>query len=1312
MNTHLFRIFLAAISLAVFTISNATAQGILAADISYEHIANNKYKVILTVYKECNIGSPDAPGYQVDYSSINCGLRGPFNVRKATTKRVSSCGNQVTVCDGGPALGFDKITYSGEVDLPSRCNDWKITWTDDNRSEKITNISQPVLKSIYIEALLNNKDFPSNSSPIFSEPISFVTVGGNAKIPLGGKEKDGDRIEYELVAPSDRSNLLLPYVAPFTFRNPLTSSPAFALDSKTGEVTLTPTKAGERTVYAVKITEYRNNIIIGHTVRDLQISVLDGKNASPVIGGFNNGQSTEVTFVTDRNNSASISASDSDISQKLEMTGDRGALPTAASLAFTSGTSTARGTLSWRPTDSDIGTKTFTITVKDDFCPSSEATKTFTVKVIKNTAPPPNPLCANFRASMSVDTLCAGKPSAFTNFSSPSTNITSYAWDFGNGMVFDKRTPDKKVYFDKPGDYTLKLIVKDDKNKCADTLERKLKVCESPKVDFTVTSEDELKEGTFRNVVCEGHSLKIEDKTPPVCTVLSKKIVLSNGQSFPFTDKIYIIDKLSMSGAQSVKVEIVTEGVCKGESSQNLLINGRPKITTIKSYTYKCNDLDTTISVAVVGGAPFIKADTENRYKYSWSGTPIKDVDITPNATSRTVKYTFKNLKPVYTGRVVVSDSLTCTADTIFTVSYPLVADFHTSPYCQTKQEINFVTKDLINSVWGIKSYEWSLGDGTKSVSPDLKHTYPTDSIYPISLKVIDNSLCENIVLDTVYNKLPVRVMSISEDSICLQGGSMFYDGPYFTGKSKGINYDWTWGSQQVSNSKKNTYFASSSATNPFKVSYEYNITDLGSCKETLEKPLTVRELVNVKLDSIVGKCIPEPAKFYITQNAGKDPITSFDWKFNFRDPATRLTSVVNSSNLEDPIISFENNGLHNIKLKITDAKGCVNATIPEYEFSPVRMRVSCVRTSGYCQSEKLKFFYKCLDVSIPPPGGYARLESQIWDLGDGTRELVEEPNHPYLTADTFIVKYVGYSDLDQKGCKSEVTDTLIIYPQPVADFSVKSECVGTTLNFEGNSKPSNYEGDTIRKYKWTFSNSYTTTDSSGTITDTLLGRNRTYFPKFPTQTLPNDTSKLIVSYITTNRFGCEDTMKREVVVYPKPKADFEPSDEDLEAFKSVQFKDKSFSAPPSNLSSWTYDFGDENKQTSLSNGNMSHTYNEIKIYSVKLLVKNNFGCTDSITKKLDLNAYLEVPNTITPNDDKEGDKFELVHKGIKKVNSYKIYNRWGQVVFDGANDLSAAWDGTFNGEQQPMGVYVYYVSATTIYGTEIVLSKNLTLIR
>lgn len=73
----------------------------------------------------------------------------------------------------------------------------------------------------------------------------------------------------------------------------------------------------------------------------------------------------------------------------------------------------------------------------------------------------------------------------------------------------------------------------------------------------------------------------------------------------------------------------------------------------------------------------------------------------------------------------------------------------------------------------------------------------------------------------------------------------------------------------------------------------------------------------------------------------------------------------------------------------------------------------------------------------------------------------------------------------------------------------------------------------------------------------------------------------------------------------------------------------------------------------------------------------------------------IEVPKAFTPNGDERNDVFKLLHSGlIKEIVEFKIYNRWGQVVYEATNN--EGWDGTQKGEPAPSDVYVYRIVVKT----------------
>lgn len=92
--------------------------------------------------------------------------------------------------------------------------------------------------------------------------------------------------------------------------------------------------------------------------------------------------------------------------------------------------------------------------------------------------------------------------------------------------------------------------------------------------------------------------------------------------------------------------------------------------------------------------------------------------------------------------------------------------------------------------------------------------------------------------------------------------------------------------------------------------------------------------------------------------------------------------------------------------------------------------------------------------------------------------------------------------------------------------------------------------------------------------------------------------------------------------------------------------------------------------------------------------------------------ASLDVPSGFSPNGDGVNDYVYVGGWGIKELVSFRIYNRWGDLVFE-TEDKSIGWDGTYNGELQEQDVYIYQVVAT-FYATSEQKSKqgNITLFR
>lgn len=111
-----------------------------------------------------------------------------------------------------------------------------------------------------------------------------------------------------------------------------------------------------------------------------------------------------------------------------------------------------------------------------------------------------------------------------------------------------------------------------------------------------------------------------------------------------------------------------------------------------------------------------------------------------------------------------------------------------------------------------------------------------------------------------------------------------------------------------------------------------------------------------------------------------------------------------------------------------------------------------------------------------------------------------------------------------------------------------------------------------------------------------------------------------------------------------------------------------------------------------------------------EIIISN--ACSDTtITFDLESsNCEVAMPNVFTPDSDGLNDIFSPVSDGTLEITQFKIFNRWGDIVFD---DLSQqGWDGNHNGKAAPSDVYVYIIEFSTIDGSQERLVGDVTLIR
>ena len=95
----------------------------------------------------------------------------------------------------------------------------------------------------------------------------------------------------------------------------------------------------------------------------------------------------------------------------------------------------------------------------------------------------------------------------------------------------------------------------------------------------------------------------------------------------------------------------------------------------------------------------------------------------------------------------------------------------------------------------------------------------------------------------------------------------------------------------------------------------------------------------------------------------------------------------------------------------------------------------------------------------------------------------------------------------------------------------------------------------------------------------------------------------------------------------------------------------------------------------------------------VTLTVTDPFGCSAIDRVMVDAKACCNVafPTMFTPNGDGKNDVFRPITIGHHAVHEFRVVNRWGQTVFETANEQEG-WNGNFNGVPQDLGVYFYYI--------------------
>jgi len=187
---------------------------------------------------------------------------------------------------------------------------------------------------------------------------------------------------------------------------------------------------------------------------------------------------------------------------------------------------------------------------------------------------------------------------------------------------------------------------------------------------------------------------------------------------------------------------------------------------------------------------------------------------------------------------------------------------------------------------------------------------------------------------------------------------------------------------------------------------------------------------------------------------------------------------------------------------------------------------------------------------------------------------------------------------------------------------------------------------------------------------------------------------------VATNQYGCHDTISVNVNVHPAAVITLADS--------AIIYPGESYQiSPQTNCTNFIWF-----PPAGLSDIYISDPVAKPEINTKYVVVgATEWGCMtrDSIDIYIG-NTQLALPNAFAPGNGPNS-LLKILKNGIASLNYFRIYNRWGNLVYESA-DIDGGWDGTYNGVPQPFGVFVYEIEAVTNTGIVFKQHGNVTLVR
>ncbi len=608
----------------------------------------------------------------------------------------------------------------------------------------------------------------------------------------------------------------------------------------------------------------------------------------------------------------------------------------------------------------------------------------------------------------------------------------------------------------------------------------------------------------------------------------------------------------------------------------------------------------------------------------------------------------------------------------------------------------------------------------------------PTAGIYVMTVTVLEYKRGTNTKIAEVRKSLHIEVANCSGTDPVLDPQYLSCDG--FTqnfvnhGTGNIQTYYWDFGDNNTSTQATPTHTYADTGVYILKLVLNRGLL----CSDSTTSPVKVYPGFFPGFTA-GGQCKNIPVQFTDTSNARYGSVTKWTW--NFGDP----TSANNTSTLQNPVHTYNSAGSYIVTCIVESDKGCkgtVTKTVDILDQPPLTvqpkdtliciidtLQIHAIGTGSLLWSPN----YMIDNVNSPDPlvspdittTYFVTLTDAFGCVGkDSVKVNVKSfvtqftgPDTTICKTDTVVLKLTSDA-LHYAWTENPAGNTL---NNPALKNPVARPLVTTTYHVVGNIGKCIAQNDiTIRPIPYPTANAGPdNTICFGGSAQLNASGGSIYFwspAAFLTATnIPNPVSVRPtdnVRYIVTVRdiLGCPKPVKDTMILFvAKIKAYAGPSDTSVVLGQPLQL-----GASGSVNYSWT--------PITWLNDPLIHNpialpQNDIT-YTVH--VSNNFGCFDDASIRVHvfkIKPDLLVPNAFTPNSNGLNDIFKPIPIGMKSVDIFRVYNRWGQMLYSGTGN-GAGWDGTFGSKKQEAATYVWYAEGTDYLDNKIKRRGSVILIR